>query len=54
MRATVAATLAIVDPVTVVKAGDWHDRFYLASRLALRNAIAAMTLEQTLSGGRGE
>jgi regulator of protease activity HflC (stomatin/prohibitin superfamily) len=39
-----------VDPVTVVKAAAWHDRFYLAAQLVLRNAISTMTLERTLSG----
>lgn len=49
VRATVAATLAVTDPLTVVRQGGWNERFYLAVQLGLRNAISLMTLEQTLS-----
>jgi regulator of protease activity HflC (stomatin/prohibitin superfamily) len=49
VRATVGVTMAVVDPVQVAKQGGWHERFYLGVQLALRNAIAAMTLEETLA-----
>lgn len=49
VRATVAAIVEVSDPVTVYKQGGWHDRFYLATQLSLRNAVASMTLEDTLN-----
>lgn len=49
VRATVAAIVEVANPVAVFKMGGWHDRFYLATQLSLRNAVANMTLEDTLN-----
>jgi regulator of protease activity HflC (stomatin/prohibitin superfamily) len=50
VRATVAATVAVTEPLTVVRNGGWHQAFYLAVQLALRTAVAerdlAVLLEQ--------
>ncbi len=48
VRATLAVTVAVTDPMQVARQGGWHEQLYLATQLAVRNAIAQMTLEQTL------
>lgn len=49
VRATVAATIQITDPLLVVRSGGWRDMFYLQTQLALRNLVAALTLEELLA-----
>lgn len=49
VRATVAATVVITDPMLVVRRGGWRDGFYLQAQLALRNLVTVMTLEELLS-----
>lgn len=52
IRATIAATVKVVDPMLVAGRGGWRDGFYLRAQLALRNLVAAVTLEELL-GARG-
>ena len=56
VRATVAATVTVTDPLAVVHNGGWHQAFYLAVQLALRSAVAerdlAVLLEQRGELGR--
>ena len=48
VRATVAATIAVTDPLAVVRNGGWHQAFYLAVQLALRTAVAERDLAALL------
>ena len=49
IRATLAASVTIVDPVLVVRRGGWRDSLYLEAQLALRNLVAGLTLEGLLA-----
>lgn len=48
IRATIAATVRVLDPMLVVGQGGWRDAFYLNAQLALRNLVAVMALEELL------
>ncbi len=50
IRATIAATVKVIDPVRVVRQGGWRDALYLQAQLMLRNLVGAMTLEELLAG----
>lgn len=49
IRATVAATVQITDPLLVVRNGGWRDQFYLQTQLTVRNLVAALSLEELLA-----
>ena len=53
IRATLAATVKVVDPLTVVRQDGWREAFYLKAQLALRNLVAVLDLEQLLAN-RGQ
>ena len=53
IRAPLAATVRVVDPVLVVRQDGWRDAFYLQAQLAMRNLVAGQELEQLLAG-RGQ
>ena len=53
VRATIAATVAVTEPLTVVRNGGWLQAFYLAVQLALRTAVAERDLAALLEQ-RGE
>ncbi len=49
IRATMVATVAVTDPMLVVRQGGWHQALYLQAQLAIRNLVGAMTLEELLA-----
>ena len=49
IRATMVATVAITDPLLVVRQGGWHQALYLQAQLAIRNLVGAITLEELLA-----
>lgn len=49
IRATMVATVAITDPMRVVRQGGWHQALYLQAQLAIRNLVGSVTLEELLA-----
>ncbi len=49
IRATLAASVTIVDPIVVVRRGGWREPCYLEAQLALRNLVANLSLEELLA-----
>lgn len=49
IRATVALTTLITDPVLAIRAGDWHSQLHVDVQLALRAAVTAATLEELVA-----
>ncbi|MEM9466320.1 MAG: SPFH domain-containing protein [Actinomycetota bacterium] len=49
VRASVATVATVTDPLITVRAGDWRDQLHLRLQLALREQVAASTLEQVVA-----
>lgn len=49
IRATVALTTRIVDPVLALRAGDWHSQLHVDVQLALRAAVTTASLEDLVA-----
>ncbi|MEM9656566.1 MAG: SPFH domain-containing protein, partial [Actinomycetota bacterium] len=48
VRTTLAATVAVNDPMLVVRRGGWHEPFHLKAQLAVRRLVGALTLDELL------
>ncbi len=49
IKASIASTVTVSDPLAALRAGDWRARFHLHMQLALRELVTAESLEELIA-----